>query len=120
MEEYIEVDVYLEIENVQYGRMLAELCLYEILNLKNEEDQMASLIGRYTDTFTQEEGNILRENGFAIYNSEWSDEENRMFRLIGKIIKPGDKLTERQKGILIANGYEINEEDEIVRFLREI
>ena len=39
---------------------------------------------------------------------------------IGKIIKPGDKLTESQKGISIANGYEINEEDGIVRFLREI
>ena len=25
MEDYIEFDVYLEIENVQYGRMLAEL-----------------------------------------------------------------------------------------------
>ena len=81
---------------------------------------MASLIGRYTNTFTQEEGNILRENGFAIYISEWSDEENRMFRLIGKIIKTGDKLTESQKGILIANGYELNEKDGIVRFLREI
>ena len=43
MEEYIEFDVYLEIENVQYGRMLPELFenltegrLYEILNLKRE------------------------------------------------------------------------------------
>ena len=121
MEEYIEFDVYLEIENVQYGRMLAELfenltegCLYEIFNLKNEEDQMASLIGRYTDTFTQEEGNILRENGFAIYNSEWSDEENRMFRLIGRIIKPGDKLTKREADILSANGF-IIENNEIKR-----
>ena len=74
MEEYIEFDVYLEIENVQYGRMLAELfesltegCLYEILNLKRESDEMASLIGRYTkvgDILTKEEDKILKENGF--------------------------------------------------------
>lgn len=74
MEEYIEFDVYLEIENVQYGRMLPELfenltegCLYEILNLKRESDEMASLIGRYTkvgDILTKEEDKILKENGF--------------------------------------------------------
>ena len=74
MEEYVEFDVYLEIENVQYGRMLAELfenltegCLYEILNLKRESDEMASLIGRYTevgDKVTKEEDKILKENGF--------------------------------------------------------
>ena len=74
MEEYIEFDVYLEIENVRYGRMLPELfenltegCLYEILNLKRESDEMASLIGRYTkvgDILTKEEDKILKENGF--------------------------------------------------------
>ena len=74
MEEYIEFDVYLEIENVQYGRMLPELfenltegCLYEILNLKRESDEMASLIGRYTkvgDILTKEEDKILKENRF--------------------------------------------------------
>ena len=75
MEEYIEFDVYLEIENVQCGRMLPELfenltegCLYEILNLKRESDEMASLIGRYTkvgDILTKEEDKILKENGFS-------------------------------------------------------
>ena len=74
MEEYIEFNVYLEIENVQYGRMLPELfenltegCLYEILNLKRESDEMASLIGRYTkvgDILTKEEDKILKENRF--------------------------------------------------------
>ena len=74
MEEYIEFDVYLEIENVQYGRMLAELfenltegCLEQIVYLKREEDEQASLIGRYTelgDKLTKEEDKILKENGF--------------------------------------------------------
>ena len=74
MEEYIEFAVYLEIENVQYGRMLAELfenltegCLGEIVNLKREEDEQASLIGRYIepgDKLTKEEDKILKENGF--------------------------------------------------------
>ena len=74
MEEYIEFAVYLEIENVQYGRMLAELfenltegCLGEIVNLKREEDEQASLIGRNIepgDKSTKEEDKILKENGF--------------------------------------------------------
>ena len=74
MEEYIEFDVYLEIENVQYGRMLAQLfenltegCLEQIVYLKREEDEQASLIGRYTepgDKLTKEEDKILKENGF--------------------------------------------------------
>ena len=68
------MEVYLEIEDVQYGRMVAELfenlsegCLDEILNLKREEDEMAHLIGRYTepgDKLTKEEDKILKENGF--------------------------------------------------------
>ena len=76
MEEYIEFDVYLEIENVQYGRMLAELfenltegCLEQIVYLKREEDLRASLIGRYTeanDVYTKEEAKILKENDFLI------------------------------------------------------
>ena len=44
-----------------------EGCLYEILNLKRESDEMASLIGRYTkvgDILTKEEDKILKENGF--------------------------------------------------------
>lgn len=117
------MEVYLEIEDVQYGRMVAELfenlsegCL-EILNLKREEDEMAHLIGRYTesnDEFTKEEGNILRENGFAVRNDEWTDEENKMFSLIGRILKPGDKLTESQANMLSANGF-IIENNEIKR-----
>ena len=118
------MEVYLEIEDVHYGRMVAELfenlskgCLDEILNLKREEDEMAHLIGRYTesnDEFTKEEGNILRENGFTVRNDEWTDEENKMFSLIGRIIKPGVKLTESQAGILSANGF-IIENNEIKR-----
>ena len=74
MEEYIEFDVYLEIENVQYGRMIAELfenltegCLEQIVYLKREEDEQARLIGRYTepgDKLTKEENKILKENGY--------------------------------------------------------
>ena len=80
MEEYIDFDVYLEIENVQYGRMLAELfenltegCLEQIVYLKREEDEHASLIGRYTepgDKLTKEEEKILKENGFLVSEGE--------------------------------------------------
>ena len=72
--EYIDFGVCLEIEDVQYGRMIAELFenitggfLYEILNLKREEDEQACLIGRYTevgDKLTKEEDKILKENGY--------------------------------------------------------
>ena len=68
------MEVYLEIEDVQYGRMVAELfenltegCLDENLNLKREETEMARLIGRFTevgDKLTDEEVKILRANGF--------------------------------------------------------
>ena len=119
------MEVYLEIEDVQYGRMVAEIfenlsdgCLDEILNLKREEDEMARLIGRYTepgDKLTKEEGNILRENGFVIRNDEWTDEENKMFSLIGRIIKPGDKLTKREANMLSTNGF-IIENNEIIKF----
>lgn len=80
MEEYIEFDVYLEIENVQYGRMLAELfknltegCLEQIVYLKREEDEAARLIGRYTelgDKLTKEESKILKENEFLVSEEE--------------------------------------------------
>ena len=73
-EDYIDFDVYLEIENVQYGRMLTELfenltegCLEQIVYLKREEDESARLIGRYTevgDKLTKEEVKILNANGF--------------------------------------------------------
>ena len=80
MEEYIEFDVYLEIENVQYGRMLAELfenltqgCLEQIVYLKREEDEAARLIGRYTELgnkLTKEESKILKENKFLVAEEE--------------------------------------------------
>ena len=80
MEEYIEFDVYLEIENVQYGRMLAELfenltegCLEQIVYLKREEDEAAGLLGRCTepgDELTKEEVKILKENGFLVSEEE--------------------------------------------------
>ena len=80
MEEYIEFDVYLEIENVQYGRMLAELfenltqgCLEQIVYLKREEDERARLLGRYTepgDKLTKEEEKILKENEFLVAEEE--------------------------------------------------
>ena len=80
MEEYIEFDVYLETENVQYGRMLAELfenltegCLEQIVYLKLEEDEAARLTGRYTepgDKLTKEESKILKENKFLVSEEE--------------------------------------------------
>ena len=80
MEEYIEFDVYLEIENVQYGRMLPELfenltqgCLEQIVYLKREEDEAARLIGRYTELgnkLTKEESKILKENKFLVAEEE--------------------------------------------------
>ena len=97
---------------------LTEGCLDEILNLKHEEAEMARLIGRYTepgDELTEEEGEILRANGFAIRNDKWTDEENKMFSHIGRIIKPGDKLTESETDMLRANGY-IIENNEIIKF----
>lgn len=80
MEEYIEFDVYLEIENVQYGRMLPELfenltqgCLEQIVYLKREEDEAARLIGRYTELgnkLSKEESKILKENKFLVAEEE--------------------------------------------------
>ena len=80
MEEYIEFDVYLEIENVQYGRMLAELfetltegCLEQIVYLKREEDEAARLIGRYTELgnkLSKEESKILKKNKFLVAEEE--------------------------------------------------
>ena len=47
------MEVYLEIEDVKYGRMIAELfenlsegCLYELLNHKRESLEQARTIGR--------------------------------------------------------------------------
>ena len=51
MEEYIEFDVYLEIENVQYGGMLAELfenltqgCLEQIVYLNVKKMKRLNLL----------------------------------------------------------------------------
>ena len=51
MEEYIEFDVYLEIENVQYGRMLAGLfenltqgCLEQIVYLNVKKMKRLDLL----------------------------------------------------------------------------
>lgn len=80
MEEYIEFDVYLEIENVQYGRMLPELfenltqgCLEQIVYLKREEDEAARLIGRYTELgnkLSKEESKIFKKNKFLVAEEE--------------------------------------------------
>ena len=51
------MEVYLEIEDVKYGRMIAELfenlsegcCLYELLNHKHESLEQARIIGSYWD-----------------------------------------------------------------------
>ena len=70
--DFINLDVYIKVEDRQYGRMLAEFfdnltegCLEQAVLYKREEDEDARLIGRYTevgDTFTEEESKILKEN----------------------------------------------------------
>ena len=111
-DEYINFDICIDIENRQYGKMVEEFfseltegCLEQSVYLKRGSDRMACLICRYTNIFSQEEGDILRANGFAIRNDKWTEEENRLFRLIGRIVKPGDKLTESEANMLRVNGY---------------
>lgn len=118
MEEYIEFDFYLEIENVQYGRMLAELfenltegCLEQFVYRKREEDEVARLIGRYTelgDKLTKEESKILRVNGYCVSG------ESEIFKLIGRDVEPGDKVTDNQAKLLRANGYNISKDNELL------
>ena len=70
--DFIDFDVCLEVEDRQYGRMLAEFfdnltegCLEQAVLCKRESDEDAKLIGRYTeagDPLTEEESKILREN----------------------------------------------------------
>ena len=70
------MEVYLEIEDVKYGRMIAELfenlsegCLDELLNHKNESLKQARIIGRVialNDPITNEEAKLLKANGFHI------------------------------------------------------
>ena len=70
--DFIDLDFYMEVEDRQYGRMLAEFfddltegCLEQAVLCKREEDEDAKLIGRYLevgDLKTEEECKILREN----------------------------------------------------------
>ena len=67
------MEVYLEIEDVKYGRMVAELfenlsegCLYELLNHKDESLEQDRIIGRVIgmdDSITSEEAELLKANG---------------------------------------------------------
>ena len=65
------MEVYLEIEDVKYGRMIAELfenlsegCLYELLNHKHESLEQARIIGRVI--VTNEQAKLLKANGFIV------------------------------------------------------
>ena len=70
------MEVYLEIEDVKYGRMIAKLfenlsegCLYELLNHKHESLEKARIIGRVIgmdDAITNEEAKLLKANGFCV------------------------------------------------------
>ena len=70
------MEVYLEIEDVKYGRMIAELfknlsecCSYELLNHKHESLEKARIIGRVIgmgDPITNEEAKLLKANGFCV------------------------------------------------------
>ena len=70
------MEVYLEIEDVKYGRMIAELfenlsegCLYELLSLKHESLEKSRIIGRVIgmdDAITNEEDKQLKANGFCV------------------------------------------------------
>ena len=70
------MEVYLEIEDVRYGRMIAELfenltecCLYELLNHKRESFERARIIGRVIgmdDPITNEEAKLLKANGLYV------------------------------------------------------
>lgn len=70
------MEVYLEIEDVKYGRMITELfenlskvCLYELLNHKHESLEQALIIGRVIgmdDPITNEEAKLLKANGFHV------------------------------------------------------
>ena len=69
--DFIDLDFYIEVEDRQYGRMLAEFfdsltegCLEQAVLCKREQDEVAKLIGRYLETGdikTEEECKILRE-----------------------------------------------------------
>ena len=66
------MEVYLETEDVKYGRMIAELfenlsegCLYELLNHKHESLEQARVIGM-DDAITNEEAKLLKVNGFCV------------------------------------------------------
>ena len=70
------MEVYLEIEDVKYGRMITELfenlsegCLNELLNHKHGSLEQARIIGRVIgmdDPITNEEAKLLKANGFHV------------------------------------------------------
>ena len=70
------MEVYLEIEDVKYGRMITELfenlsegCLYELLNHRHGSLEQARIIGRVIgmdDPITNEEAKLLKANGFCV------------------------------------------------------
>ena len=70
------MEVYLEIEDVKYGRMITELfenlsegCLDELLSHKHESLEQARIIGRVIgmdDPITNEEAKLLKANGFHV------------------------------------------------------
>ena len=70
------MEVYLEIEDVKYGRMITELfenlsegCLYELLNDKHGSVEQARIVGRVIgmdDPITNEEAKLLKANGFHV------------------------------------------------------
>ena len=70
------MEVYLEIGDIRYGRMIAALfknlsegCLYELLNHKHESLEKARITGRVIgmdDAITNEEAKLLKANGFCV------------------------------------------------------
>ena len=96
------MDLCLEIEDVKYGRMIAELfenlsdgCLNHLLLMKREETEIARFIGRVNEPdhkLTEEEKKIF-----------YLRDVLKMFDLIGRYVKPGDKITLREADLLRAN-----------------
>ena len=74
--DFIDLDFYIEVEDRQYGRMLAEFldgltegCLEQAVLCKREQDEDAKRIGRYLETGdikTEEEYKILSENRWHV------------------------------------------------------
>ena len=70
--DFINLDFYIEVEDRQYARMLSEFfdnltegCLEQAVLCKREKEEVAKIIGRYTETgdkITLEESKLLKEN----------------------------------------------------------